>query len=699
MGRASERYMSAKKVTLAARKRKTSRSNIAKQAAAIGAAPQKPLVQAAERQRSKPGRNKRITKVVPDSVDLRDRPYTPAVQIVPATELYPSVTIPVLDQGQTNACTGFSLASVIFHLQHNAKRRDRVDGYAVSPYMLYSMARRYDEFPGQPGVDSGSSLRGAMKGWYKHGVCGARFWNGLDMPSATDPENDWWQDAVKRPLGAYYRVDHRSVTDMQIALNEIGILYASAACHAGWQPEDEKYPTDAAADYWVIPHQKATPDDGGHAFVIVGYTSKGFIIQNSWTEAWASKGLAILSYQDWIQNAMDCWVAQIGVATELHEEIAAAPSLRLSPEGKVRLAADDTLRNREVDPFIIDMENNGILSNTGDFRTQPDDVASLVTTQLGIARKAWGLKDSDPVDIAIYAHGGLTSEDDAAKTAACWTKALYDHQIFPIFLMWETDLWSTLKDKVEDLTQPVSRTTGGPLDALETWKNQRIERLLVVPGTTVWGEMKKNANLISVEKQNLPKGSDGKPDLRFQSGAVLLYQDALTSEFFKSPYKFRLHLIGHSAGAIVHSYIIDRLKDWEFETVNFMAPAVRVDLFKDTVLPAIGTRIKRYNQFHLIDDIEQKDPTCKILLTYSRSLLYLVSHSFEEGVTTPILGMQKYFDKLIPSASNINVFTAPGADSQSVTHGGFDDDCVTTNKIVSLIKNAPVTQFNCNLSS
>jgi hypothetical protein len=39
--------------------------------------------------------------------------------------------------------------------------------------MLYSMARRYDEFAGQPGVDSGSSLRGAMKGWYKHGVCGA----------------------------------------------------------------------------------------------------------------------------------------------------------------------------------------------------------------------------------------------------------------------------------------------------------------------------------------------------------------------------------------------------------------------------------------------------------------------------------------------------------------------------------------------
>ena len=687
--RKGEIRMPPKKAKPAASKKKTARKIAAKHPAAIKRPVPSP---------SLPVRPKRITKVLPDSIDLRDRPYTPAVQVVPAAELYPSVTLPVLDQGQTNACTGFSLANVIFHLQHNARRRDMTDGYAVSPYMLYSMARRYDEFPGQPGVDSGSSLRGAMKGWYKHGVCGASFWDGLDMPPETTPEKDWWQDAVKRPLGAYYRVDHRSVTDMQIALNEIGVLYASAACHSGWQPEDEKYPTEKAADYFVIPHQKATPDDGGHAFIIVGYTAKGFILQNSWTEVWGSKGLAILTYQDWIENAMDCWVAQLGVVTELHEEIAASPSLRLSPKKKVQLAADETLRNREMDPFIIDMENNGILSNTGDFRTQPDDVASLVTTHLGIARNAWGLKDSDPVDIAIYAHGGLTSEETAAKTAALWTKALYDHQIFPIFLMWETDLWSTLKDKFEDLTHPEARTTGGPLEALETWKNQRIERLLVVPGTAVWGEMKKNADQISVEK-DLPKGPDGNPDLRFQSGAVLLYQDALASNFFKDPSKIRLHLIGHSAGAILHSYVIDRLTDWKFETVNFMAPAVRVDLFKNNVLPAIGTRVKRYNQFHLNDDIEQKDPTCKMLLTYSRSLLYLVSQSFEEGVTTPILGMQKYFDNLIPASGNIKVFTAPGADSQSTTHGGFDDDCVTINKVVSLIKNAPIPPFKCTLSS
>lgn len=96
----------------------------------------------------------------------------------------------------------------------------------VSPYMLYSMARRYDEFPGSE-EDAGSSLRSALKGWYKHGACRAELWQALDMPAAAkDAATDWWIDAVKRPMGAYYRVDTRSVTDMHVVLNEVRILYA-----------------------------------------------------------------------------------------------------------------------------------------------------------------------------------------------------------------------------------------------------------------------------------------------------------------------------------------------------------------------------------------------------------------------------------------------------------------------------------------
>jgi hypothetical protein len=86
--------------------------------------------------KTKPVRKK---NVVPDSIDLRDRLYAPSVTLVPSDVVAPDVDIPVLDQKDTDGCTGFALASVIYHLQFRSKR-EKV-GTPVSPFMLYSMAR------------------------------------------------------------------------------------------------------------------------------------------------------------------------------------------------------------------------------------------------------------------------------------------------------------------------------------------------------------------------------------------------------------------------------------------------------------------------------------------------------------------------------------------------------------------------------
>ena len=376
-----------------------------------------------------------------------------------------------------------------------------------------------------------------------------------------------------------------------------------------------------------------------------------------------------------LDNAMDCWVAQLGVVTDLHLEIARSTTLRVEA-GKVQLASESSLRTREISPFIINMENNGRLSNTGDFRTQESDITALVTHHLGKARTTWGLSKNDPVDIAIYAHGGLTSEDTAGETAAKWIPALYEHKIFPIFLMWETDLWSTLKGRLADVLAGQQRPTGGLFDGVKNWWNERLEKLLATPGTAIWSEMKQNADAIS----NTAAG-----------GGMKLYQACRQSPYFADLSKVRLHLVGHSAGAILHSHVVDRLgvKGWKFESVNFMAPAVRVDLFKKTVVPAITSgRVKHFNQFHLSDDMEQKDPTCKPILGYSRSLLYLVSQSLERGEKTPILGLEKYFNDEIASKNlpNVSTWAAPGRESKSTTHGGFDDDQVTMSSVIALMK-------------
>lgn len=625
-----------------------------------------------------PTSRRQWSRVTPDALDLRDRPYQPTISRCPRTDLFPPRLLDVKSQGETNACTGFALATVVEHLV----AASGAHLIPISGFMLYSMARRYDEFPGAAREDTGSSLRGALKGWHHHGASAERLWRAYDMPPpANEVGEDWWLDAARRPLGAYYRVDTRSITDMHVALNEVGILYASAVAHAGWDKgvdaiKDKDLPIAQIGDVWTIPFQKCAAEDCGHAFAIVGYNSRGFLIQNSWGTDWGSHGFAILTYRDWLEHAMDCWVTQIGVVTEEHREVSNATTLRTQgAAGPVRLASDEVLRARELSPFIVNMENNGRLSRSGTFRTMPGDIDALASFHLVEARKRWGLTASQPIDVAIYAHGGLTDEEVAAETAAAWIPALYNAHVFPIFLMWETGFWKTLCNLISDVARDVPRVTGGPFeklrDDLVRWWNARLEGVLACPGTAIWGEMKQNANALSDDAQ---------------SGVMLLY------EAFKKTRQLgnlRLHVIGHSAGAIVHSHLVDRLvaAGQRFENMVLLAPAVRVDSFRKHVEPHLESgKVSRLTQFHLTDAAEQADPSCG---PYRRSLLYLVSRSFEGGELTPILGMEKSFDGWRAAASaNVQRRTSsvqgPTAQCGASTHGGFDNDERTRKRVVEL---------------
>lgn len=616
-------------------------------------------------------RIKRARNVRPDTLDFRDLPFRANVAVAPRPGLFPAIRLPAKDQGDTNACTGFALARVVEHLLRRARR----PAATVSPYMLYSMARRYDEFPGSK--DEGSSLRGALKGWFKHGACLDGLWRtGVEMPPVPDdPKKDWWLEAVNRPLGAYYRIATRSIADIHCALNEVGVVYASAVCHAGWDEgnglKQPAAPRSLRSPIWAIPQRKSKRDDGGHAFALVGYDERGFLLQNSWGEDWGSRGYAILAYDDWLDNAMDCWVAQLGVVTEEHRAIAKAGSLRTDRQGQVELAAGEVLRNREISPLVINLGNNGRLSNSGWFRTTADDVRAIVDVHLKRARELWQVGDA-PVDVCIYAHGGLVSEKAAAAHAAKLIPRLYDERIFPVYLMWETDLLSTVANRLEDAVEGMPRPTGRGDDfwsPLEQWWNARLERLLSRPGTALWSEMKENAAAMSVA----PEG-----------GLSILHEQLAGVQ--AKPWPLRLHLVGHSAGGIALAHAVDFLfrRGVRIDTVSFLAPAIRVDAFRRLMAPRLadGT-VARYQQFHLTEKAEQDDPTCG---PYRRSLLYLVSESFEGGTRTPILGMKRYFDAYRGMPAGVVAHVAPGTASASTTHGGFDDDQATLAQVIAFIK-------------
>jgi hypothetical protein len=654
---------------MATKKTKTSATAGSKSRAKAQPAKAQPAkAQATKAQATKPKATARVRNVRPDRIDFRDLPFRPAVSRAPAATLFPDIALGVRHQQQTSACTGFALALVVEYLLRKAERK--TEGQA-SPFMLYSMARRYDEFAGS--ADTGSSLRGALKGWHKHGACAQALWQGIDMPPAPkDPKDDWWLDAVNRPLGAYYRIAAKNIVDIHAALNEVGIVYASVETHRGWNAANDlnrRHRPAATNEVFAIPFERGNA--GGHAIVFVGYDERGFLIQNSWGTGWGSHGYAILTYADWLSNAMDCWVAQLGVVTDEHREIARHNTLRADAKNRVTIAASTVLRDREISPFVVNLGNNGRLSTSGLFRTGEDDLRAMVDVHLAAARARWKL-GGRPVDVCIYAHGGLVGEKSAAASAAAWIPLLYEAKIFPVFLMWETDLLSTVVNRLADAVRDIARPAGGAEDfwsKAERWWNERVERLIAPVGTELWREIKQNAQAMSQDAD---------------SGAVLLWKHFERSAAAQQPVRF--HLVGHSAGSVVHAHIVEALarRGVAFESVSFMAPAIRRDEFDRLVRPRLadGT-IRRYQQFHLTDKSEEDDPTCA---PYRRSLLYLVSEAFEGGRSTPILGMQKYFDDYAGKLAKARVHVAPGAASQSTTHGGFDDDAATRRTIVDFIR-------------
>lgn len=627
--------------------------------------------------------NPRRRNVRPDAVDLRDWEYRPNIAIAPRDALMPNDPRAVKQQGSTNACTGFALATVIEYLLDRAQR----PVVTMSGYMLYSMARRYDEWADEGDeTDSGSSLRGALKGWSHHGASAERLWRTLQMPRATNDESDWWLDAVKRPMGAYYRIDPKNIRDMHVALAEVGAIYASAYTHTGWDAllHDRRSPAPSAIGEIPVMQAGTGARDQGHAFAIVGYTSDGFVVQNSWGPDWGRGGFAVLPYEDWLANAMDCWVVQLGAVTIEHERVARAPSLRTDAAGKAIVSGDATLAYHEISPFVIDMENEGRLSQRGRFRTTPDDLRLLVEHHLPHAATLWGSGTAGHIDIALYAHGGLTSEDAAAETARAWIPHLYSSRIFPVFLMWETGAFQTLGDIFEDAVRGEAEKTGGERwnrfrDELREWWNERLEALARPPGRPLWIQMKDNARDISEARE---------------AGVTQLLA-LLRGPAARALPPIRLHLIGHSAGAIVQAHLgATALKrGFDVASVSLLGAAVRIDEFDRQLGASIVGRRIPVLLANLTDAAERADDTCK---PYGHSLLYLVSRAFEEHKETPVLGMEKHLVPTLPThawGAQVQQLRCPGfswrpgdAATRATSHGDLDNDEAVRAAVVSFIR-------------
>ena len=182
----------------------------------------------------------------PDRIDFRDLPYR--ARLVSLPDKYPSDKLiadwfplyrageMVLDQGKEGSCTGFGLAAVVNYLRWELANQQAMESgkkptltERISARMLYQNARLYDEWKGDD--YEGSSCRGAMKGFHKHGVCAEGFWPNFGKRGKPGAALDGWDvNAPQTPLGAYYRIDGKSIVDMQSAIFETHAIYVSATC-------------------------------------------------------------------------------------------------------------------------------------------------------------------------------------------------------------------------------------------------------------------------------------------------------------------------------------------------------------------------------------------------------------------------------------------------------------------------------------
>ena len=621
---------------------------------------------------------------MPDPLDFRDQMFSPTLVEVPrriALGKYREVGVPILDQGSEGACTGFGLSTVAHYLL--LRRAGDADPLRVSSRMLYEMAKRYDEWPGES--YSGSSARGAMKGWHKHGVCSEDLWPYDPVKPDRRFTTKRAGDAVNRPLGAYYRVNHKDLIAMHSAIAEVGILYATGMVHTGWNQLDAE---------GIIPF----PGDqlGGHAFAIVAYDDRGFWIQNSWGPTWGNAGFALITYDDWLANGTDVWVARLGAPVKLR--FASSVATAISSVAR----SSDTYAFCDLRPHIVSLGNDGRLRTSGTFGTDQEDVHELLSKDYVKITEHWGKKR-----ILLYAHGGLVGEDGAIQRVAEYRTALLKNEVYPLSFIWKTDYWSTLKNVLNDAAS--RRRPEGFIDSTKDFLLDRLDDALeplarALTGKLQWDEMKENAIRATTTKEG-GLGITAK-----------LLADVVTMDGAE------IHLVAHSAGAILFAPLVQLLTGTakiaegplkgtkglglKIASCTLWAPALTVDLFKETYLPAIQSGgIKQFTLFTLTDAAEKDDDCAKI---YHKSLLYMVSNAFERRIRiplfrdgVPIMGMEKFIRKdselmKLFKLAKTEWITSPNTEkpgsnrhATASTHGGFDDDGPTVRSTLDRIIGTP----------
>jgi len=634
-----------------------------------------------------------ILNTRPDPIDHRDLYFTPSLTEVPPYN-YGDETLQsdfeVRRQGLEGSCTGQALAAVIDLQNIKRYRKGAPVPKRVSARMAYESAKLYDHFP-DDGLE-GSSIRGAIKGFYHRGICGDKL-----SPYTDFDQNEWVfnkdikDDARRVVLGAYFRLKH-VLNHYHAAIAEGGAVLCSAMIHDGWDAREVRRKKGRI----IMPERRgltaAARDNvilrGGHAFALVGYDDDGFLVLNSWGNAWGRfnpveehvkrlqdakkqavvngvpdpkpcnwlegddlpndsffvngqggrmRGIAHWSYDDWSRHVMDAWVLRLTAPTR--KEAWYSGGFSSAADGAAR---SGTPRSRNVIGHFIHVKDGKFVKEPpyDNSKETAEDTAAILKERRGMSKKSDRYQH-----LLFFAHGALNTIESASARAAAMTPVFKRHGIYPVFFFWRTGIGSIAHDILESQNKQIASRANQQQSVI----NHLLERSISTVGRAIWREIRENAwDSFHIDESVQPIGIDTEVGSDAINGGAaweateILLKAALEGR--DNPMK--VHCVGHSAGALLIGSMLHRMKDdWKdaLSSVTLMAPACTVDYFSEAFgETALALKKKFYvHNLHVAGDSSMD----KHLYPYGKSLLHLISNAFEPVRGTPIAGLDMYWSE------------------------------------------------------
>ncbi len=502
-----------------------------------------------------------------DLIDVRDRSYEPTLAPLAPRKDLPEELIKVLHdpdnpwllprlQGNEGTCGGQALAALIDLERIHARV---ANPYPASARMIYECAKlRSDEGCGDEGV----SLRNVIKAFYNYGVCNEALWPyepGAD-PGQLSVERA--RDARNLSLGAYYRL-RPNLNTYHAALHETGALLVSAELHDGWHHEAVRRNQGE-----IVPprpgQSRGALGDERHAFVIVGYNARGFLVLNSWGQDWGGwkpeippgsrpvPGLALWRYEDWADTIMDGWVLRLGACgAESFDYSVGDQGLGYGTNGAVRATTP-----------VHAILGNFLHLDDGDFVHSGTYVSTEHTLEETLRLLKEDAKRPKPYRGALLTFaGGLIGLKDAAEQVARWKRLVRDQRWYPLTLLWCVDYVEQVHTVLDGVFREAEALAGRPGPRLDRVVEERAHGV----GRALWRDIG-----CAAERAARP---DGPLHLLARAGADLAGARP----------DFRLRIIAESEGAIALAAFIRAMRSEPYaaqarafftmlESVDLIAP-------------------------------------------------------------------------------------------------------------------------------